>query len=160
MLFRSATGQYSVDELRAEMARRGLRGRRGSRLSRTGMWHLLRNPFYIGLIHIKRTGRTYDGVHEPLVRKNLFDRCQAILSGRKYVATTRHDFVFSRLVKCAGCGRSLIGEQQKGHVYYRCHSLPCRGTSLAEHHVQTELRTLLSFLTLDDGEVRDLRDLF
>ena len=81
-------------------------------------------------------------------------------SGRKYAATTRHDFAFSRLTKCAGCGRSLIGERQKGHVYYRCHSVPCRGTSLGELQIQAELRTLLSLLTLDDGEIGDLRDLY
>jgi len=154
-----ATGHYTVDELRVEMIGRGLRNRRGSPLSLSGMWHLLRQPFYIGLIHIARTGLTYDGVHEPLVPKALFDRCQAILSGRSYIRSGKHDFAFSRLIKCGGCGRSLIGELQKGHIYYRCHTISCRGTSLRESDAHAELCRLLSHLTLDEEELRDLGEL-
>lgn len=151
-----ATGHYTVDELRVEMSRRGLRNHRGSPISLSGMWHLLRQPFYVGLIHIARTGRTYDGVHHPLVPKSIFDQCQAILSGRSYIRSGKHDFAFSRLIKCNGCGRSLIGERQKGHSYYRCHTTSCRGTSLRESDVQDALRELLSHLALDDEELRDL----
>lgn len=36
-------------------------------------------------------------------------------------------------VERAVCNRySLIGERQKGHVYYRCHSKPCAGTAIRE----------------------------
>jgi site-specific DNA recombinase len=154
-----ATGRYTVDELRHEMTRRGLRNRRGSPLALTSMWQLLRNPFYMGLIHIARTKRTYDGVHEALVTKRIFDRAQEVMSGRSYIRSGKHDFAFSRLIKCAACSRSLIGELQKGHVYYRCHTLSCRGTTLREADAQEELRTLCSYLALDDGELRDLGEL-
>lgn len=154
-----STGSYSVDELRDEMTRRGLRNRRGSPLSRTGMWTVLRNPFYTGLIHIARTKRTYAGVHAPLVRRALFDRVQAILSGRTYAARTKHEFAYSRFIRCAGCGRSLIAELQKGHTYYRCHTPSCFGTSLREPDVAAGLAELFSWLTFDEGELGDLVDL-
>jgi DNA invertase Pin-like site-specific DNA recombinase len=154
-----ATGRYTVDELRREMASRGLRNRRGSPLGLTSMWQLLRNPFYMGLIHIARTKRTYDGAHEALVSKAVFDRCQAVMSGRSYIRSGKHDFAFSRLIKCWACSRSLIGELQKGHVYYRCHTPACRGTSMREADVQEEFRTLCSYLALDEGELRDLGEL-
>ncbi len=153
------TGSFTVDELRVEMAKRGLRNRRGSLISRSALFETLRQPFYIGLIHIKRTGRTYAGVHDALISKKLFDRCQAILTGRAYIRGGRHDFAFARLIKCAACGRSLIGERQKGHNYYRCHTISCRGTSLRESDVQAELCTLLSYVALNDEEMGELRDL-
>jgi site-specific DNA recombinase len=154
-----ATQRYSVDELREELAKRGLRNRRGSPLVRNAVWMMLRNPFYMGLIHVGRPKRFYQGVHEPVVPKALFDRVQAILSGKSYLKGGKHDFAFSRLIKCAGCDRVLVGERQKTHTYYRCHTDSCRGTSLREQDVQAELRTLLSFIALDDGEIRELRDL-
>lgn len=153
------SGRFTIDELRIEMTKRGLRNKRGSPIALTSMWHVLRNPFYMGLIHIARTDRTYDGAHRPIVTKSAFDRAQAVMSGRSYIRGGKHDFAFSRLIKCLGCGRSLIGELQKGHTYYRCHTAACRGTSLRETDVQSEFRTLCSHLTLDKGELRDLADL-
>jgi site-specific DNA recombinase len=154
-----ATGRFTVRDLCDEMARRGLRNRQGGPVSPNGMWEMLRRPFYIGLIHIKRTGQTFAGAHSPLITKAVFDRCQAILSGRAYALTTRHAFLYSRLIKCGRCDRALIGEQQKGHVYYRCHSDSCRGTSLREADISEELHQLLQHLQLDPTELRDLRDL-
>lgn len=154
-----ASARYTVDELRIEMTKRGLRNKRGSPISLNSLWYVLRNPFYIGLIHIARTNSTYDGAHEPLVRKQIFDRAQAIMSGRAYVRSGKHDFAFSRLIKCDGCGRSLIGELQKTHAYYRCHTPACRGTSFREADVQTELCTLLSHLAFSPEELVELRDL-
>lgn len=48
-----------------------------------------------------------------------------MLSGRRPKATFRHNFVFSRLVRCASSHRALVAEYQKGHIYYRCHSKQC-----------------------------------
>jgi site-specific DNA recombinase len=154
-----ATGRYTVDELRVEMTARGLRNKRGTPISLNSLWYVLRNPFYVGLIHIARTGSTYDGAHEPLVSKQVFDRAQAVMSGRAYVRGGKHDFAFSRLIKCDGCGRSLIGELQKGRAYYRCHTPACRGTSFREDDVQSELRALLSHVSLSPEELVEVRDL-
>jgi len=154
-----ATQRFSVDELREEMTKRGLRNRRGSPLVRNSVWMMLRNPFYTGLIHVGATKRLYQGVHEPLVSKALFDRVQAILSGKSYIKGGKHDFAFARLIRCAGCNRVLVGERHKHHTYYRCHTASCRGTSLRDQDVHAELRVLLSYIALDEGELRELRDL-
>lgn len=155
-----ATGEYPVPRLRDEMERRGLRNRRGSPVSRNGIWHMLRNPFYVGVIHIRRTKCNYPGVHPPLVRSALFERVQAILSGRTYrpVAAVR-GFAFSRFITCDTCGRSFIGERQKGHVYYRCHSATCRGSSIRESDVQTEIASFLAFVALDERELKEVGEM-
>ena len=153
------TGRYGIHALHVEMERRGLRNRAGSRVSFNSMNRILRNPFYMGLIQLSKTGETFDGAHPPLIRKATFDRVQAIMSGRSYFTPKKHVFAFARLIKCAACGRSLIGERQKGHAYYRCHTRTCRGTSLRGTDIQDRLCALLSLLTFDDGELGDLRDL-
>lgn len=153
-----ASGEHTLDTLRHEMFKRGLRGSSGKPLSLDAMSHVLRNPFYVGLIHIAKTGQTFQGAHEPLVRKAVFDRVQLLLSGRFFARPQRHVFPFSRLIRCAACGYSLIGETRKGHVYYRCHSKTCHGTSLREDTIDDAISRRLNLLAFDEGELRDVTD--
>lgn len=60
-----ATGQHSLRSLTVELERLGLRNHTGQPLSLHGVETVLGNPFYTGLIVIKRTGALYPGVHEP-----------------------------------------------------------------------------------------------
>ena len=124
-----ATGAYTLDTLATKMREMGLRSKSGRALAGKHLSQLLHNPFYAGLMHIRKTNETYQGKHTPLVTQTLFDEVQGILHGR----TPRcHKFLFPRLITCSGCGFSLIGEAQKGHVYYRCHSKSCPGVSVRE----------------------------
>ncbi len=80
---------------------------------------LLSNIFYVGLM--KYTNEIYEGAHEPLVSKKLFDKVQIILNERgKPKKERKHRFAFLGLMKCASCGCSITAELQKGHHYYRC----------------------------------------
>lgn len=154
------TGTYSLETLRHEMRRRGLRSSSGGPLSFQALSSLLRNPFYIGLMRIHTTSETFPGNHAPLVSKTLFDRVQAIMDGRLYPRIEKHTFLFRRLVTCATCGRSLSGERQKGRVYYRCHDRACSRVCVREDRVEQSVLDALGALALDERDVRDLRDLF
>jgi site-specific DNA recombinase len=154
-----ATGSYSHRSLRDEMYRRGLRGKSGKRLALNAVSRMLHNPFYVGQIRIERTGETFQGVHEPLVRQAIFDRVQLMMSGRVFAKPQKHDPIFRRMIRCAECGYSLIGEIQKGHTYYRCHSKACRGTSVREEDVHEGISAFFDLLVLSEEEFGDLRDL-
>lgn len=154
------SGTYSLEMLRHELAGRGLRSRNGNPLSYEALSLILRNPFYIGLMRIRTTGEIFEGNHEPLVPKNLFDRVQRVMDGRLFPRIEKHVFIFRRLIRCAQCGRSLTGERQKGHVYYRCHDRACRGVSVTEERVEKQVLDALRSLALNERDVRDMRDLF
>lgn len=113
---------FSLNELIAEMYRRGLRNRQGGRVTLNGMSTILNNPFYVGVIRLSKTGETFSGIHEPLVPKDLFDHVQKVLRGKSHTKAIVHNFTYRRTLRCALCQRTLIGERQKGHVYYRCHT--------------------------------------
>ena len=155
-----ATGKYSLELLRLEMAERGLCSRGSQPLSFNGMSTMLHNPFYMGLMRIRTTGELFEGKHAPLITKKLFDQVQAILEGRQYPRIEKHEYLFRRLVTCAACGRSLTGERQKGRVYYRCHDRGCKGVSVSEVSLIDEVSANLRHLSLDAEGLRDLRDLF
>lgn len=153
-----ASGRYGLDLLRQEMHQRGLTAPSGRPLSLNGVATVLHNPFYVGIIRIHRTGQTFAGIHEPLVSKSVFDQVQQVLSGKAFPHVLKHGFAFRRLLKCAACGYSLIGERQKGHVYYRCHTVTCRGTSLRESTIEAQMRCLFNLLALAEEDMRELRD--
>jgi site-specific DNA recombinase len=155
-----ATGEYPFHKLQAELQRRGLRGRKENVLSLNGLTTLLNNPFYVGLIRIRKTGEFFEGAHAAIITKALFDRVQGILRGNRIGTPYKNDFMFRRLIRCSGCGRSLIGERQKGrYIFYRCHTVRCPGACLTEGTIDQYVRDLLKPLSFDAEEFRDLRDL-
>lgn len=149
-----ATQEYSLSRLLEEMHRRGLRSRSGDRVSLNGLSTILNNPFYAGVIQLRKTGEVFAGVHKPIVGKSLFDRVQQILSGKTVERVTRHDFTFRLLVKCRQCGFSLIGERQRGHVYYRCHTSTCDTTSVKEELIDAKIETAFLPFRFSDEELR------
>jgi DNA invertase Pin-like site-specific DNA recombinase len=147
------TGQYSLHRLLDEAQAWGLRNRRARTLTLTGLSTILNNPFYAGMIRIRRTGELFAGNHQPLVARSLFERVQSILRGKTVVRTVRHNFAFRKLVRCGSCGYTLIGELQKQHVYYRCQRRSCPTTTVREEAVDSAVVPLVAKLTFDPEEV-------
>lgn len=152
-----ANGTHTLQTLRAEMTRRGLRNRNGGTTSMNGLSTILNNPFYIGLMRIRRTNQTFKGAHTPIISVSTFNRVQAVLSGKLSARVQRHSFLYRRLLRCARCGYSLIGERQKGHAYYRCHTQKCPKTSIREEAVEQALLEVFWQAQLPQQEVAALR---
>ena len=145
------TARYSFETLGEELYRRGLRNHNGGRVTRNGLATILHNPFYIGIMRIEKTGESFAGKHDPLISKALFDRVRGVLTGKFNRGTQRHSFLFRRMLSCATCQYSLIGERQKGKVYYRCHGKECL-SSIREDNVGTAVTGLLQSLRFNDKE--------
>lgn len=81
---------------------------------------LFDNPIYYGEFRWK--GKIYQGNHEPIVTRDLWDRCQAVLKGHsRRTRTPNKSFPFSGLITCGWCGGVLIGRLHKGrYIYYHC----------------------------------------
>jgi DNA invertase Pin-like site-specific DNA recombinase len=150
------TGRFNLETLGEELNRLGLRNRSGGRVTRNGLSTLLNNPFYVGIVRISQTNETFAGIHEPLISKSLFDRVQNVLSGKVFARIQSHSFLFRRMLSCATCNYSLIGERQKGTVYYRCHSKECRGTSIKEEAISAQVARFLGMLQFSDEEQKYL----
>jgi site-specific DNA recombinase len=145
--------RYSLHSLLAELNGMGLRNSQGKPITLNGISTILNNPFYMGIIRVKTTSELFLGAHQPLVSKSLFDRVQMILEGKTVDRVVRHDFTFRRMVRCASCKRSLIGELQKSHVYYRCQTKHCPTTTVREEVIDSAIAAMLSALELDDEEL-------
>jgi site-specific DNA recombinase len=147
-----ATGKHNLRTLADYLYGKGLRGRTGRKVGINSLSIVLNNPFYVGIIRMKRSGKTFDGIHEPLISRSLFDLVQHQLRGKSKTVVRSHDFLFRRLLHCGSCGNSLVGERQKGHVYYRCHTYGCAGGCIREEIIEDELASLFSQLRFSVDE--------
>ncbi len=147
-----ATGHHNLETLGNEMYRLGLRTRSGGRVKRSSLSVMLNNSFYFGLIQIQKTNESFVGIHVPIIGKTLFDRVHGVLTGKVNARTKRHAFQFRRLLSCVTCRYSLIGERQKGHVYYRCHSKHSPRTAIREEVAETETSRFFERVQFNEDE--------
>jgi site-specific DNA recombinase len=117
-----ATGRFSVKELASHARTVGLRAplARGW-LDKTTIHRILTSKVYRGDFDWR--GRTYAGVHAPLVSRELWDQVQDALHDRLALRRkrSRHDFAYNGLVTCRHCTCAVGGQLQKGrYVYYHC----------------------------------------
>jgi hypothetical protein len=128
----------------------------GAPLCESGFYAMLSNPFYMGLIRL-RNGETYKGAHVPMVTPEEFERAQERLGRSGRPRPSRHEFAYSGVLKCASCGRSMIGEVHekasgRRYVYYRCHThrLPsrCAEPALPEARFEAQVAADLSRMAL------------
>jgi len=146
-------GTHSIRTLTNEMRRLGLRSHTGRPLYKSNIETMLNNPFYCGIIRVRKTGETFKGAHEPLISAALFERVQDIKSGKKVKKFTRHNHLYRGLFRCQHCERSLIGELHKGRVYYRCQTAGCITRSLREDRVDEAIIAILGQLSLSPDDL-------
>ncbi|HXA18938.1 MAG TPA: recombinase family protein [Thermoanaerobaculia bacterium] len=142
-----ATGDYTLQKLVALLYGLGLRNRAGAKVTIAGLSVLLRNPFYMGYMHLRKRNKLYPGLHVPIVSKDLFFEVQSRLKSRVWPRPLKHRFKYSRMFACGTCGRSLVGSERKGYVYYRCSTMTCPTVSVREDRVESALsKTSCGFL--------------
>lgn len=112
-----ATGGYSIQDLVKMFYKQGLRSHKGNKVH-ASLWHrVINNPFYTGVL--KHNGKLYPGIHQPLISKELFDNCQAMLKGNRS-SKQKHMFPLRGYVNCADCGCMVTASMARGHQYYHC----------------------------------------
>ncbi|MCT8327921.1 recombinase family protein [Albidovulum sediminis] len=151
-----ASGAHSMRSLQAEAERLGLRSHTGRPLTLHGIEATLANPFYAGIIEIKRTGARFDGIHQPLITLSTFRRIQAIRSGRAGKKVTKHNHTYRGLIRCGHCDRVLSPELQKGHVYYRCHTIGCPTKTIREDWFDYFVQMRLADFEISEGDAERL----
>ncbi len=121
-----ATGKYTLEQTQKLALSLGLMSRRSkSILPLSRIQRMLQNPFYYGLFQFKN--EIYEGIHEPIISKQLFEKVQRIMAnrGKPRKEKPNHNFGFLGIFKCGECRRAITAEQhikKSGLVFrhYRC----------------------------------------
>ncbi len=140
-----ASGNYSLSALVEKMWSEGLRTRQGKKLPKSRLDDMLNDPFYYGAMRWK--GEQYEAKHVPLVSKELFDHVQELKRRGNAPHFKRHQFAFSKKMRCGECSGSVTAEIQKGIVYYHCnHYRGCtQKPYTAEKDVEAQLMQVFDF---------------
>ena len=123
-----ATGKYCVRSL-VELAEKwGLRSIHGKKIVKSGMHLLLSQTAYYGVF--RHGGEPHQGVYEPLISKELFNRVQSVLRDRSKPRKRTWSHTYRGLLKCGECGCAITAETKHKHykgtnrdadyTYYRC----------------------------------------
>ncbi len=126
-------------------------GRKNIPLSNSDYQCLLSNPLYYGVFRYK--GEMYEGTHEPIIRKKLFDKCQEVMRLRgKDKGSRQEKFIFRGLMRCGECGRSITAEVQKGHTYYHCTKrlVHCSQKYVREEELAAQIKSFIQKVSLSD----------
>lgn len=129
--------------------------RKAGFLSASQIQHILMNPFYYGEMRIK--GKLFQHKYQPLISRELFDRCEAVRLGNARATATRYsekEFVFRGLIKCGTSGRVVTSDLKKGkHIYLICRdpAEPSRKVFVPEAEVVAQVRTALRSIQIPDA---------
>lgn len=87
---------------------------------------VLRNNLYIGII--KHRGEEYQGIHEPIIDSETFEKAQKLIKTRyeNYkelgIQTRGEKALLSGLLYCADCGARYCKSRSGKYYYYTCYS--------------------------------------
>ena len=153
-----ATGNYNLVEMGKIAEKIGLRSRNGNVLTYSNIQYILKKPFYYGLIYLN--GEFFEGTHEPIISKKLFDKVQEVMKerGKPRQKTTKNRFLFLGLMKCGSCGCSITAEIKKGHHYYRCTKKkePCPEKYLREEALAEQIQSFLQKVSLSSQDTEKI----
>ena len=127
-------------EIARSLNGQGYRTQTGRPWATSSVLQLLRNRAYVGEVRFR--GVWGQGVHEPIVERDLFEAAQAILDQRAGDPAIRRsnptDYLLSTLpLVCDRCGHPMVGASAHGrggvrYAYYTCANRVNRGTSACD----------------------------
>ena len=147
-----STGEYTLDAIKNFLKAQNLRSRTGKLMGKAAVQTMLQNPIYYGVM--RANGEYHEGSFKPLISKQLFDKCQAVMSDRgKPRKGTQNNFPFTGWLKCSYCGCAITCQKQKGHHYYHCTKKkgPCSAKGyLREEKILEQAKKIVEQLSLPD----------
>ena len=147
-----STGEYPLAQIRKIINSLGLVGKKGKMLSVSNYQYMLKNKIYYGIIEYN--GELYDGKHEPIITKKLFDLCQEVMMNKSKPKTPKlKPYVYRGFFHCGECGCFITTETQKGHNYLRCtkRKNPCKQKYVREEIITSQIKEEIKKVSLSSA---------
>ncbi len=140
-----ATGLYTKEQVLKKVTALGLKTQTGKKLHSQAFNKLLRKPIYAGLLAVNKWESFKQGNFEPIVSRDLFDKVQALITGKKTAITphkrNHEDFPLRHFTLCETCGRPLTGSWSRGrtkkYANYRCQNRNCKAVSIRKEKLES-----------------------
>jgi hypothetical protein len=135
-------------------------------LTLSGVYRVLTHSFYYGVFERpKNSGNWYQGKHEPIITKELFDQVQAQLK-RDNIQRENKEFAFTKLFTCGYCGSGISAEEKwkdlkdgthAKYIYYSCsraRDRNCKNKYIREEELIGELLKMLDKVDINELGMR------
>lgn len=135
-------------------------------LTLAGVYRILESPFYYGMFEYpKDSGNWYQGKHEPLITKELFDQAQSQLK-RDNIQRENKEFAFTKLFTCGYCESGISAEEKwkqlkdgthTKYIYYSCsraRDRSCKNKYIREEELITEMLKILDEVNINELGMR------
>jgi site-specific DNA recombinase len=129
-MFEKAAQGWSGRRIKTWLDESGFTNKSGKGVAISQVFVILNNNFYHGEFEYPEgSGKVYQGSHQPLVPKALFEQVQQSRSVPNKAAWGTKNFAFKEIFKCGTCGASITAEEKfklrvdggfNRHVYYHC----------------------------------------
>ena len=164
-----AEGNFTLEKISDYFKKQKILSKNGYQLSRDRITNILSNPFYYG--HFRYASELYEGKHEPLITKKLFDKVQEVMKHRGWQDRKENDpLPLCGLLKCGECGCSITAEkkikkQKNGNIhhytYYHCTKKRglCSQTCIREKILADQLSDIIKSYALPSDWAAELSKL-
>ena len=143
----------------------GLRNRKGGKISRSNIYRILSDTFYYGEFEYpKKSGNWYQGLHEPMITKEEFEKVQFLLRNDRNASRPKsYDFAFRGSLFCGECGAMITAEHKqkkqkngvvRNYIYYHCTKRKdpkCSQKSIEEKKLQGLIERELNKIDIPDS---------
>lgn len=134
-------------------------------MSPSNIFRTLQNHIYYGSFEYpKKSGNWYQGKHEPIITKELFDKVQEQMK-RDNIVRQSHEFIFTKLMVCGHCDSGITAEEKykqlkdgtvAKYIYYGCgrsKDRTCKSQYLREEELTEQLVKLMDQIDLNNTGV-------
>lgn len=135
-------------------------------LSVSNLYRTLTNTFYYGVFEYpKNSGNWYQGKHEPLITKELFEAAQKQLT-RDNIVKQSKEFAFAKLMSCGLCGSMMSAEEKykqlkngtvAKYIYYGCcrsKDKKCKNPYIREEDLITQLIGIINQIEINELNIQ------
>lgn len=132
----------------------------------SNVFRTLQNHIYYGMFEYpKKSGNWYQGKHEPIITKELFEKVQEQMK-RDNIVRQSHEFAFTKLMICGHCGSGITAEEKykqlkdgtvAKYIYYGCgrsKDRTCKSQYLREEELTSQLVKLIDQIDLNQTGIQ------
>ena len=171
MFERYANGNTTLADLALFLENSGVLSKGSKRVNISRVSFILQNPFYYG--HFRYAGEVYEGKHEPIITKALYDKANNVLRSRgRTPASKAVPSPYCGLLRCGECGMGITAEVKEKHqkngnihhyTYYRCtrksKTQKCKEVPVRSELLDSQLTALLGEYTMPAEWVSPLNEM-
>lgn len=150
-------------DIKKHFEEKNFKTRKGKNVSLSMIYRMMDNTFYTGRYEFPSgSGKWFDGKHEPLITREVFDRVQEVMKG----ATNRtmpgtKEFAFVKMFKCGTCGSGITADEKikrlkdgtiRRYVYYGCNKkwiTGCHEPYVREEELFNQLYKIIDKVSID-----------